>query len=1721
MSALKPDAVDTHELGTSALPWKNLHVDAVTIGARDTGNNIPTGSEVVIGSSDKLVANPVDVEIYGSLTVHGNTTTISSTSLAVQDKDIQVNKGGTTAGSIGSGLEILGDEVAGEQEVVGYLRVSDASNANLEFKAPGNDGVLTLDIDADATLTVGASLTVEGPDPSVINQDLTTDAAVTFGSVTADGGLVANNLTLDGTSLTLSDGDFTLDVEGDIGLDANGGDITLSDNGVSKLAFDMVGTASAVVIANGTDGDDLIFKVDAGATEIMRLDDSATSLLIADTKKIEFGSANAFIHHDATDLVIQDDADVKIAAGVDILLDAASLVRVDGNLVPNSANGGALGTNSLEWSDLYLADAGVISLGTTNGQEVTLSHVTAAENRGLLLNSTHKLMLGSVGSFVQETATGKVLMSGSAAAIDAVKVASSNAAGGITLDAGTAGLHVDSEGQLLLQGAADSEIDVVGGNLALKTTTSGNISVTSADAITVTGDSIDIDVSGEVRFDGGSLNVGKDSALPVDFDATTFDVSGSGAMTLSSTTMGLTPSSNFDLDAGGTIKIDGSSLSVGSDNDTGAITLKSTEADATIQTALSGKIALNSAGLVDIDAATGLSLDAAAGDIALDAAAGSVYIEGAEAAGDAIHLNASNAAGGIDIDAGSAGVDLDASGLVSLSSSLNAAKAVEVVASAGGIDILATGTAGEDIDIVASGSSVNIESTESAANAIHLNASNAAGGIDIDAGSAGVDLDTTGQVALTSSQGAATAVVIAATHADGGIDLSAGGAVVVSVDADSVDIAQDVNITGTTPTLTIGDEGEEDAAIIFDGAEAEFHIGLEDATNKLQIGAGKDLGTTPNMTLNSADRDVTFAGDIEVQGGKITLSNGATIDSETENQLLLTETLVKTSGNLEVAGNLIVQGDTTTVNVGTLVVEDKDIQVNKGGSTADSIGAGLEILGDEVAGEQEVVGYLRVSDASNANLEFKAPGNDGVLTLDIDADATLTVGASLTVEGPDPSVINQDLTTDAAVTFGSVTADGGVTVDNLTLEGTSLALSTGTLALDSAGNIELNADGGTLTFADGATSLLSFTNSGSDVIVKPLATVNNDVIFHSAAEIATEIFRIDSSAESLLMASNKKIQLGAAEEAIYGDGTDIHFEVGAGGDINLPVNIGLTFGADEEKIEGDGTDLTLASGVDINLSATSDVNIPSAVGLKFGTDAQGIEADANLDLTVTAGRDLILTPTQDVVVSGSAKLEFNAAGSGEHITGDGTNLTLASGGNIVLNATSAVLPGADSADDLGAADTAWRKLYVDDIDLNGQGRIDLDEDADTSIRASADDVISFEIGGSDELHLNATELYPEANDGLSLGSASNSFADLYLADAGAVRFQDNTSAADITLAHVRDAGLALKNLNTTDAGGAVLTLQTGDTDISVNDVLGSIEFQAPDEGNGTDAIEVAAAIAAVSEGNFAADSNATKLSFKTGASEAATEKMSLSSAGVLTLSSAGLVIPDSATIGSASDADAITINSAGDIALSSTTASTSSTTGALKVAGGLGVADDLYVGGDIAVTGGLFTSNTVIRNATLSVQDGTETDTFSVTAAGAVACDSTMTVGGNFTAESNLTVDGNSTVDGNTIMKGKLFTQKIAAGGTATLGDHYIYLVNADGQTITLPSATTAGARYVIKHTATHAGELGGTTIDANGLQTIDGAETVTLGSRYAFIEIVSHGTAWHIIGQGGTVTLN
>ena len=193
-----------------------------------------------------------------------------------------------------------------------------------------------------------------------------------------------------------------------------------------------------------------------------------------------------------------------------------------------------------------------------------------------------------------------------------------------------------------------------------------------------------------------------------------------------------------------------------------------------------------------------------------------------------------------------------------------------------------------------------------------------------------------------------------------------------------------------------------------------------------------------------------------------------------------------------------------------------------------------------------------------------------------------------------------------------------------------------------------------------------------------------------------------------------------------------------------------------------------------------------------------------------------------------------------------------------------------------------------------------------------------------------------------------------LRDTGKITFGTDN---EIELGHVHDTGLTLKHTATADDKPIILTLATGETDIAADDVIGTINFQAPHESSGTDAIEVCAGIEAVAEGVFSENNNATKLSFKTGASEAATEKMSLSSGGNLSISgeltvgtsgtaletifntsvsvSNTLGVNDGATFGGGFGSTGTTISNAGVIQTNGTlTAGTGSTIGNLTLANG-------------------------------------------------------------------------------------------------------------------------------------------------------------------------------------------
>lgn len=79
--------------------------------------------------------------------------------------------------------------------------------------------------------------------------------------------------------------------------------------------------------------------------------------------------------------------------------------------------------------------------------------------------------------------------------------------------------------------------------------------------------------------------------------------------------------------------------------------------------------------------------------------------------------------------------------------------------------------------------------------------------------------------------------------------------------------------------------------------------------------------------------------------------------------------------------------------------------------------------------------------------------------------------------------------------------------------------------------------------------------------------------------------------------------------------------------------------------------------------------------------------------------------------------------------------------------------------------------------------------------------------------------------------------------------------------------------------GSVFTLGTKEPTVVANDVLGRINFYAPLEADGSDAILPGASIAAIAEDTFSATVNKTSLVFQTGASETASTKMTIKSDG--------------------------------------------------------------------------------------------------------------------------------------------------------------------------------------------------------------------------------------------------
>ena len=272
------------------------------------------------------------------------------------------------------------------------------------------------------------------------------------------------------------------------------------------------------------------------------------------------------------------------------------------------------------------------------------------------------------------------------------------------------------------------------------------------------------------------------------------------------------------------------------------------------------------------------------------------------------------------------------------------------------------------------------------------------------------DSGSSGPYNIIIKQGTGATVTVPNSHvkaiySDGA---GSGGAMVEALT--DLNLKDTVTISGTTPTLTIGDAGAEDTKIVFDGNAQDFYMGLDDSADDLVIGLGSAVGTTPAIEIDE-NQDIKFAQSIGV---------GQAASS--------------TTGDI-VAQTMALKGTTPTLTIGDAGAEDTKIVFD---GNAKDFYVGLDDSADKlVIGEGSTVGtnnILTITDdtvtlgdgaAADTAIVFDGNAKDFYVALDDSADK-LVIGEGSTVGTNNILTITDDTVTlgDGAAVDTSIVFDG-------------------------------------------------------------------------------------------------------------------------------------------------------------------------------------------------------------------------------------------------------------------------------------------------------------------------------------------------------------------------------------------------------------------------------------------------------------------------------------------------------------------------------------------------------------------------------------------------------------------------------------------------------------------------------------------------------------------------
>jgi len=212
---------------------------------------------------------------------------------------------------------------------------------------------------------------------------------------------------------------------------------------------------------------------------------------------------------------------------------------------------------------------------------------------------------------------------------------------------------------------------------------------------------------------------------------------------------------------------------------------------------------------------------------------------------------------------------------------------------------------------------------------------------------------------------------------------------------------------------------------------------------------------------------------------------------------------------------------------------------------------------------------------------------------------------------------------------GAVTSNSGVVVDNITIDGTEIDLSSGNLTIDVAGQLVINSDSGQVVLQDDTVNWGNLQNSSGDFVIESLGT-DKDMIFKGLdggsgvtaltldmSDAGTAIFNHD-----IKIADNNNIQLGAgADLMLSSDGTN-------GKIANLQSNGDIIFSGNDGGSTIEAARFDMSADGAFCIGATSQVGA-GVLGISFNDSS-------------VHGIDIIV----EANASGAGFLVFRSAGGG-------------------------------------------------------------------------------------------------------------------------------------------------------------------------------------------------------------------------------------------------------------------------------------------------------------------------------------------------------------------------------------------------------------------------------------------------------------------------------------------